>query len=68
MSLLGDLFGGGSTAEVEGMWRERNMHQRRANDAEARGFPGTARRARKAAREVEERIEAAESDRGFWSW
>jgi hypothetical protein len=54
--------------EVEGMWRERNMHQRRAERAEDAGFFGRAREHRELAEQVEERIEAAEQPSSFWSW
>lgn len=56
MSKVGDLF------------RERNSQVDRANDAESRGFDGTARTARVAAERVERQIEEAQTAEKPGTW
>lgn len=54
--------------QVSALWRERNMHQGRANSAEDAGFPETARKARELAGRVEARITEAQTADAPGSW
>lgn len=55
-------------SRLNDLYRERNRQADRANDAEARGFEGTARTARKAAADVDRQIEKAQAAEKTGAW
>jgi len=55
-------------SKVSDLYRERNQQVDRANDAEARGFEGTARTARDAADRLDRQIKAAQPAEKPGAW